>query len=81
VPSGKLTPPGWWVQLVKGDNQREVERETAFKVCQTLLEDVLGKQRAQAIEVKFDSDWPVLLRDLHGKLESLLRRSPLGGAH
>jgi hypothetical protein len=69
IPAGKL-PPAWWVQLVKGDNQREIERETAIKVCRLIAEDVLGKQRAQSIAVEFDSG-PILLRDLHAKLESL----------
>jgi len=70
MPAGKLTGP-WWVQLVKGDNTREVERETAIKICRLILEDVLGKQRAQTIAIEFDPDWPILLRDVHGKLESL----------
>jgi hypothetical protein len=70
IPAGKLTP-AWWGQLSRGDNTREVERETAVRICRMIAEDVLGKQRAQTIEVKFDPDWPILLRDLHGKLESL----------
>jgi hypothetical protein len=70
MPAGKLTP-AWWSQLVRGDNTREIERETAIKICRMILEDAVGKQRAQAIEVKFDPDWPILLRDLHAELESL----------
>ena len=53
------------------DNQREIERETAVRVCQTILEDVVGQQRAQSALVEFDSDWPILLRDVHSKIESL----------
>jgi hypothetical protein len=70
LPAGKL-PPAWWAQLVKGNNQREIERETAIKICRTILEDVFGKGRAQASIVEFDSEAPILLRDLHAKLEGL----------
>jgi hypothetical protein len=70
LPAGKLTP-AWWAQLSRGDNTREIERETAVKICRLVAEDVLGKQRVRTIEVEFDSDWPILLRDLHAKLESL----------
>jgi hypothetical protein len=69
MPSGKLTP-GWWAGLVSGDNTREVERETAIKICQTILEDVFGKQRAQSTSVEF-APGSILLRDVHAELESL----------
>jgi hypothetical protein len=64
-------PARWWIQLVKGNNTREIERETAVRVCKMVLEDVVGKQRAQSTLVEFDPDWPILLRDVHTKLESL----------
>jgi hypothetical protein len=70
LPAGKLTS-AWWAQLTRGDNTREIERETAIKICRLVAEDVLGKQRAQTIAVEFELSWPVLLRDLHAKLESL----------
>jgi transposase len=70
MPAGKLTP-AWWGQLSRGDNTREIERETAIKICRMILEDVLGKQRAQSTLVEFDPDWPILLRDVHSKIESL----------
>jgi hypothetical protein len=69
MPAGKLSV-NWWGQLTRGDNTREVEPAAAVKICRMILEDVLGQARAKAIEVEFDSG-PILLRDLHAKLEGL----------
>jgi transposase len=63
-------PSHWWGQLVCGDNTREVERETAIKICRMILEDVVGKQRAQSTSVEF-APGSILLRDVHSKLEAV----------
>ena len=82
LPEGEMSLPGlvmppdpvpshWWAQLVRGDNTREVEPAAAVKICRMILEDVVGKVRAQSTRIEFDSNWPILLRDLHSKLETL----------
>jgi hypothetical protein len=69
MPAG-VAPPRWWAGLVRGDNTREVERETAVKICRAILEDLFGKQRAQSTSVEF-APGSILLRDVHAELESL----------
>jgi hypothetical protein len=63
--------PGWWSQLVRGDNTREVERGTAIKIVRTILSDVFGQLRSQNTPVAFAPGTPILLRDVHAGLESL----------
>ena len=43
-----------------------------------ILEDVVGKQRAQATRVEFDPDWPILLARRAFEIGIRLRRSRLG---
>ena len=70
MPAG--TPSaGWWGQLVRGDNMREVERATAIKIVRQILSDVFGQLRSQNTSVEFAPGAPILLRDVHAELESL----------
>jgi hypothetical protein len=61
----------WWGQLVRGDNMREVERATAIKIVRQILTDVFGQLRSQNTPVEFAPGAPILLRDVHARLESL----------
>jgi len=63
-------PSHWWSQLVRGDNTREVERATAIRICRIISADVFGQLRSQNTPVEF-AEGPILLRDVHARLESL----------
>jgi hypothetical protein len=76
VPSLIIMPAGepsqsWWRQLTTGSSEREIERACAEKVCQLIVQDVLGRQRAQQTPISFDASTPILLRDLHQALDDI----------
>ena len=64
-------PESWWARLTTGSGEREIERATAEKVCRRIVQDVLGRQRAQQTPVCFESEGPVLLRDMHSAIQAL----------
>jgi hypothetical protein len=70
MPAGPV-PSHWWGQLVRGDNTREVERATASKIVRQILSDVFGQLQSQNTPVEFAPGAPILLRDVHARLESL----------
>jgi hypothetical protein len=61
----------WWRSLATGSGERQIERATAEKVCRLIVQDVLGRQRAQQTPVGFDAIAPILLRDVQQALDDI----------
>jgi hypothetical protein len=64
-------PSHWWAQLTFGSGEREVERDTAIKVCRLIVADALGALRAQSTPINFSEGAPVLLTDVHDAIQTL----------
>jgi hypothetical protein len=62
--------PAWWDQLIRGADERPVEKATAVMICRKVLEALVGTERARAVPIDFEGE-DLNVADVMSALEEL----------